>query len=502
MNKSTINIQRYGKSRGIAYDRSTAVASFEILKKADQVTIDDEKAKYDLLMKYGESFSFNEFTVATYGEANLLPQEVKNMIGNNHLLPEILKKQARYMYGQGAFLYIEEEDTEGGKKRIPVSQQYPKVLNWLASWKKNGLKNSFAEYAMRTILDYYYVEGTWSKYRFNKSRRAVTKGDVPIRGLEFISNTKARLVFEGKTEINQLLEDEDYTHVMVGRWDVPTRYDMEVFPRFDEGNPFKYPVAVNYVRDFGFGEDIYSFPTWYYGLKEWIKSSNLNPKYLNSYLKNSLNAKLHVLIPDSWIKAKENTLKNITTNNQDLEQQGKPMQTDYEGLKDIGTTFDYSMIQKLIDIKLQQITEVLSGEGENQGKVFFSRTFRGEFGIEEWDFKEIPTKYKEFVSSIIDLDKRTVSVILEGKGLDPSISNVTKDGVFQGSGSEAYYNYIIYLNSLSYAEEYCCRDINTALHLNFPELFRNRVKLGFFRYVPPKQQETSPKDRIDKQAAN
>jgi hypothetical protein len=502
MDKSTINIQRYGKSRGIASKSGEGVVTFEILSHADQVTINDEKVKYELLFKYGESFSFNEYTVATFGRANMLPYEAKNLISNNHILPEILKKQARYMYGQGPFLYVEEEDAEMGIKRIPVTKQYQQVMNWLASWKKMGLKNSFADYAKQIILEYYYSEGVWSKYRFNKSRRALAKGDIPIRGLEIVPNVKARLVFEGKKQVNELLEDEDYTHVMVGRWDVPKRYDMEVFPRFDESNPFKNPVAVNYVRDFSFGEDIYSTPTWFYGLKEWIKSSNLNPKYLNSYLKNSLNAKLHVLIPDSWIKAKETTLRNICTHNQDLEQAGKPMQSEYEGLKDIGTIFDYSMIQKLIDIKLQQITEVLSGEGENQGKVFFSRTFRTEYGVEEWEFKEIPTKYKEFVDSIINIDKRSVSVILEGVGLDPSISNVTKDGVFQGGGSDAYYNYIIYLNSLTYAEEYITRDINTVLQINFPELFRNGVKLGFYRYMPPRQQETSPDKRIEKTVTN
>lgn len=89
-------------------------------------------------------------------------------------------------------------------------------------------------------------------------------------------------------------------------------------------------------------------------------------------------------------------------------------------------------------------------------------------------------------------------MILEGKGVDPSISNVSKEGIFQGSGSNAYYNYIIYLNSLSYAEDYCTQDINRVLHINFPRLAQDGVKLGFFRNVPERQQDLKPEERIEK----
>jgi hypothetical protein len=96
------------------------------------------------------------------------------------------------------------------------------------------------------------------------------------------------------------------------------------------------------------------------------------------------------------------------------------------------------------------------------------------------------------------VDKRAVEVILAGKGLPPSISNVTKDGVFQSSGSDAYYNYMIYLNSLHYAEEFITEDINRALWINFPELEQQNVTLGFLRHVPERQEELQPKERIEK----
>jgi hypothetical protein len=154
------------------------------------------------------------------------------------------------------------------------------------------------------------------------------------------------------------------------------------------------------------------------------------------------------------------------------------------------------MVQKLIDAKLKILTEVLSGEGENQGKTFVSRSFRTENGLEEWEFKEIPIKYSEFVTSIINYDKRAVEIIVQGKGIPPSISNVSKEGIFQSSGSEAYYNYLIYLNSLFYAEDFITQDINLALQINFPYLRKERIKLGFFRNIPDKQEDVPPKDRF------
>jgi len=490
-------IQRYGRF-GTVDRNSSAVLSFEMIAATDTVSIEEDKAKYNAFQLHGDYFTFGDHTVATYGADNRLPNEVQTLIRNNHILPEILKKQVRMLYGQGAFLFREEE-SEDGIKRIPVSALYPQVFEWLDSWERMGIENSVEEYIIQSMTEYYYTEGIPTKWLYTRARRLSSRssGQLPVLGLEHIPSTRFRFAVPGVRDVSEFYERKDFTHAMVGRWDLPFKDRMEVFPLLDKRDPLKHNVAISYVSDMSFGDSIYSFPTFYFGLKEWIKGSNINPKYINSYLRNSLNAKLHVLIPDKWISNKEATIKKVCDTNQERDQAGKPLITEYEGLKDIGTVFDFSMVQKLIDIKLNELTEVLSGAGENQGKAFYSRKFRTEYGIEEWEFKEIPTKYKEFISSIIDFDKRAVEVILEGKGLDPSISNVTGKGMFQGSGSQSYYNYIIYLNSLNYAEYFALRDLNRALYINFPQLERDRVKLGTFRRIPERQKEISSDDRLE-----
>lgn len=484
------------KNQGIVYSaEGNPVISFEILKHADQAQIDAERASMENSWLIQETFTVQDYTVASYGQYNRLPIDVRDYIKNNHLLPEILAKQVRFMYGEGPYFY-REEIREDKTVRIPVSREEHKdVWNWLSSWKANGLADDVATYLKRAIREYYYTEGIFSKWRFNRSRRV--GGRTPIRGLEYLPSIRMRMGMKKTIIPGELLEDEDLDTMLYGRWELPYRFDVEAFNRFDESDPFKYEVAINYVRDFGFGEEVYSFPTYWFGLKEWIKGSNLNPKYINSYLKNSLSAKLHVIIPDAWIRQKEETLRNICEENRTREQNGDDLITTYDGLTEVGTTFNYGMVQKLIDIKLRHISNLLAGEGENQGKTFWSRSFRTENGIEQWEFKDIPIKYQEFVKSIIEFDKRAMEVILAGKGLDPSISNVSKDGIFQSSGSNSYYNYLIYLNSLHYAEEFICQDLNRALRINFPKLRLNNITLGFFRNVPQRQEELKPDERLN-----
>lgn len=484
------------EDRGYVEKGGTGVLTFEILSSADQTSIDQDKAIFENLIKYGEAFVIDDFTVATNGENNNLPGEARDFIKNNPFLPEVLKKQVRIMYGQGPILYSIEYDDEGKKKRKPVDQDYPEVFEWLKSWHKNGLP-TFRNYFQQTIQNYYYSEEYYSAWYYNKSRRIL--GDLPIRGLKALSPAKCRKAMSGKLEANESIKDAMLNYIMVGRWDKLFRKEFEIVHRLDPRDALKYNYAINHTADFGFDEEIYSTPTFFIGLKEWIKGSNLNPKYINSYLKNSLNAKLHVIIPAAWLKLKEKELSDICENNKDAGQNNEIKVTEYDGLKNIGNRFSYPMLQKLIDIKLKQVADVLSGSGENQGKTFWSRSHKGDKGYEEWQFKEIPIKYKEFVESIISVDKRATSMIIAGKGLPPSISNLDNTGIFGGSGSQSYYNYLIYLEMLPFAEEIICEEINMALHINFPKLAKDGVLLGFYHHIPQRTEETPPKERMENQ---
>ena len=108
-------------------------------------------------------------------------------------------------------------------------------------------------------------------------------------------------------------------------------------------------------------------------------------------------------------------------------------------------------------------------------------------------------KYKEYIDSLIAYDKRTEQALLSSVGLDAAISAVDKDGVISKSGSDSYYNYLIYIMSLTPEDEICAEPLNMALKVNFPELFAQGYRIGFYREVPQRQEDVSPQDRLNRQ---
>jgi hypothetical protein len=138
----------------------------------------------------------------------------------------------------------------------------------------------------------------------------------------------------------------------------------------------------------------------------------------------------------------------------------------------------------------------MSGEGKNQGKIFYSRSYANERGTDsEWQFKDIPTKYKEFFDAIKLYDDLVLKRILTGLGVDPSISNVGSEGVFNNSGAQVYYNYLVYVDQLDQPEEICTREINEALRINFPKIYNEKLRIGYYRNIPQRLEETTPSQR-------
>jgi hypothetical protein len=68
------------------------------------------------------------------------------------------------------------------------------------------------------------------------------------------------------------------------------------------------------------------------------------------------------------------------------------------------------------------------------------------------------------------------------------------------SGADVYYNYLIYVSSLTLEEWFVTQEINRAIRLNFPDAWREGVRLGFWIDIPAKLQETAPADRPNRTA--
>lgn len=477
---------------GFYNTRHSGVVMFEVegIEQRENIREQEFKSIYSRFLNENACVNVGGYYVPVWGkDHNLYPQEVHAIIEENKLLPGVLAKQMDFLYGKGPYLY-KMEIADGNSVRVPV--QDAEIQEWLESWERLGYAD-YREYLRNLISDFYHVHTCCSQYHFNKGRRLGLMNSV--RALSYIGADEARLATD-KNYVTKRIKQQDCRFVAVGDWTRIGSNDFDVYPRFDPAHPLANPEAISFAGDKTFGKYVYAYNSWFLGLKDWITASNLTPRYLNSYLKNALNAHIHCRIPYAWYTTQKTILENIC--NENITGSTDRITKEYKGVKLIGEdgkpyAFSEAMIEELIHCELERITTMLSGEGKNQGKVYATT----KVGDEGWDFQEMPGKFKEYFESVISYDKRADQVTLAGVGINSSITNVENDGVISKSGSDVYYNYIVYLNTLIFPEYFVCKEINRAIEMNFPD--KKGIKLGFHIEIPSRQQEVSPQDRLNKQ---
>ncbi|MDR0829740.1 MAG: hypothetical protein LBN95_06480 [Prevotellaceae bacterium] len=480
-----------------------SVITFEIqgITEREEIREKEYRTLYQRYAFDNMTMRIGDLTVPFWGEQhNLYPQQVYSVTSENKLLPEVIHKKVKFLFGKGPRLYREVVTGEGEKqRRVRVPVENAEVQEWLESWESAGFDNHW-DYLKNLITDFYYVNTCVSKYNFNRVRRLFEKKPslaLPIIALQYIGADEARLATTLSTNFKKRIKNADCQFVVLGDWLNPNKYDFEIYNRFSSAEPLKYPNAIAFNVDKTFSKHIYALNEWFNGLFEWIKSSNLSPRYLNSYLKNALNAHIHIIIPGSWYRQQTEILQRICSENRDAEAEGTFLQTEYRGVKLIDSagkaiSFYSTMVEELVANELKAISKMMTGEGKNQGKFWASTRWAEK---DEWEFKEFPGKFKEYFESVILLDKRADQVILAGLGMSSSITNVENDGVISKSGADVYYNYLLYVASLTYDEYFVLKDLNRALHINFPQLQKEGVKFGFWIDIPAKLQDTTPSER-------
>ena len=431
--------------RGFAAIPGTGVLTFEIqgISERDEIREKEFQSLYSKYITDQATMRLDDYTVPLWGDGhNLYPQQVFSTTSENKLLPEVIQKQVKFLFGKGPRLYQEVVRGEGEKQRrvrIPIENK--EIQDWLESWEESGFDGVWA-YLKNLITDYYYVNTCITQYEFSRTRRLSPSlsgkvgAGLPVIALSYIGSDEARLATK-KDSLTKRITNKDCDYVITGDWMNPNRFDYNVYHRFNPAEPFRYPAAIAFNSDKTFTKSIYALNNWFHGLYEWIKASNLSPKYLNSYLKNALNAHIHVIIPGSWYNKQKETLQTICIENMtgDL-----PVQTEYKGVKLIdekGKTIQFyeTMVDQLISNELRAISNMMSGEGKNQGKMWASTRWAQDDG---WELKEFPGKFKEY---------------------------------------------------------FVLKEINRAIHLNFPEAQKQGIRLGFWIGIPAKLQDTTSADR-------
>ncbi|WP_052321163.1 hypothetical protein [Porphyromonas gingivalis] len=422
-------------------------------------------------------------------------EEIESALKANRLMPSLISKQVRLLYGRGPRIYLRSgEDGEDGVNKNWVAQE--QIQSWLESWQENGLDMSYTDFAASCIKSYYFFRDYFVKWRMSLSPGV---GAAPrVAGLEFVDNRFCRLGTTKKESDRTPTSYSDFSVVAFGDFRQSSNtYKIYPLLRLKEVEKYKF-AAISHHREGSPGE-VYGLNEVYEGIKEFLKTSNELPIYVGSFLENALAAKVHVVIPNAWVEAKKAQIKAICKENE-KRVKANLSPVSFEGIN-VGTEYKESDLAALIQNQLRQISRFLSGS-RNQGKAFSSYSFMDSSGNEQrWKIEEIDLKYKEYIEALDSHDKRIDEVLVSSVGLDPSISSISKPGMISKSGADTYYNLLLYLMTLTLDDEKCCEPFNLAIQINFPDLYKEGYRIGFFRPLPAKQSEVSPENRLSNQAS-
>lgn len=434
--------------------------------------------------------SVNGYQICARGLNNALCDEVTMEIKQNRLLPRLYSKEIKMLYGHGICAYT--QTVKDGKLKREYTA-LPEWDDWVNTWGERGMETTAQEFAKTCIKNFYYFGDFFCKWRFARGKRM---GLMPVAGLEPLENKHCRLATTRQDVAYEQIGYSDFHHIAVGRWTYGLG-NYKIYPKFNLSEVDNYNfAAVSHHREKSVDE-FYGVNETHQGARPYIQGSNKTATYINSFLKNSLAAKIHIIIPNAWVSSKRNQLMKLTEENK-LRKSKKQEVLKYNGIE-IGTEYRESVLVEYMRLELRKIGDYLSG-AENQGKAYSSISFMDSSGHEQqWKIETIDLKYKEYIEALISYDKRTEQALLSSVGLDASITAVDKDGVISKSGSDSYYNYLIYIMSLTPEDEICSEPFNLALKLNFPNLYKQGYRIGFYREVPQRQEDVAPKDRLNQQ---
>ena len=443
------------------------------------------------------------YSILLKGRLNNEPEDIEALISGNSELPELIEKQIRLLYGVGPRCYQEHFDEETGKLTRKWAKQ-PEIDEMFDDWEVKGMEHSAEDTLLQIIRRYYYHEEFYPKFHFSLSR--LLSDEVirslnlqpPMFGFELVENNRTRLASRRQIDMFQDdFEEKDFDTVFVGNWNYGLTRRFKRYKKFKLSKARANRYSIGHYKNDAVGS-IYGVNKLYKGSRDWILGANSTPKDLNSFFKNFFGAKVHIIIPDAWCESKKLMLQKYCEINAKRKVDGKEYLT-VNGIE-VGETYHEHLFTLYANAEVKKLMTFLSG-AENQGKAFISYSFRtGDKEEERWRFEEVDLKQKDHVDSRLDFHKRAQEVLLAAKGIDASISNITKDGIISKSGADLLYNYIIYLMmNRPIAERLCMKPYNDMIRVNKPHLYNQGWRWGLYTDVPARQEETSPKDRTKNQ---
>jgi hypothetical protein len=342
-----------------------------------------------------------------WGDDDRMPNRFFESVYSNDLLPINMDRTASLLSGIGVYLYQNVKDGRNIVREELLQEDYPEI-------------------------DDFFLENEVDTYVHDRAM------NLRIFYNAFTSFYQGRLTFSDKIVKIKNESVQDCRCGYYETYESPNGHSMQLIKDYYMSGDFKGATMIGGSKDQGIsdvlpipsgelhkddlkgkahfmrhtkiyqsGQDYYSFPAWYFGLKNWLKIAERIASYQLSNLDNSAAPKYLVIIPERVINARASV-----KNEKDLLKVHKEIADDIE--------------KKLSSPK-------------NAGKTITTVSYRvGDGQLEHIQILAIPNNNNDtlFLPSF----ETTTRVVSRSSGLSPILSGIHLDGS-QGSGSEIKYLY-------------------------------------------------------------
>ena len=399
------------------------------------------------------------YEIVPNGQENNYPEELRLILDENNLTPEILNKQAQLLFGQGPALY--RVNFENGR-RVKYWESDDQIQSWLDSW-------DYEDYLMKACIEMRTTNGHFTRFYRNKGPRI--GATAMIASLEHVSSIFARLEWP---DVNNVVRA-----VVVGDFKQPWHNGLRRYPVFDPSDPFSLPVTMRYSNLYNYALDYEYSRSPIHGSLNWIRLSSSIPRLLANFNDNSMAIKYHIEVPAVYWESMRSEMVNKS-----IEQ---------------GAVFTEEMFRSAQDKVMEKFSIALAG-GDKVGKFVSTATVFDELSNQYvgWKITPLDQKVKDFIDAQINIASEALFQVTSGIGLHPALSNLSKDGNLP-SGSEQLYAFKLYLaTGVDIPEAVVMKDINLAIAANFPG---KKLRLGFYHDVLLTEEMTAPAARLKNQSS-
>ncbi|MDO7851555.1 hypothetical protein [Hymenobacter convexus] len=321
--------------------------------------------------------------IAPWGKDNLQPQQMLELIYNNHLKPQLITTARDFLLGSrvGCFSRTVKE----GKIVVePVIDT--EMEEWFESIDGDAAMQSLA-YNLEGFANYFSVLSLASKNY--------------VEGIQSFDATVVRALVTTKARPDRYALHHDWRNFRAD--------EAQVLPAYDPLSPSKYGECLLHGRDWTPGQKYYDMPP-YWGTRKWTEVSNKIPRFHSAGLDNGYNLKYHIKIPQGYFDQ-----------------------------------FGDAEKQKAAERELMgSMNEMLAGV-ENADKAFVSKFAVDAMGkaLPGWEIVPIENKMSDKAYDSVNTQANIAHT--SGHGIDPSLAGIDTGGKFGGSGSEKRISYQLHI---------------------------------------------------------